>query len=94
MRRRRSLTGVELEPDFLMPVETDVNWEAESLPEEIAEPPEPPPPPAVIEEVVPVEPAPQPKARKPRAPKAGAKSGKRKTSTRRKTKEPAEDGED
>ena len=35
-----------------MPVETDVNWEAAELPEEIPEPEEPPPP-AVIEEVVP-----------------------------------------
>ena len=60
------------EPDVLMPVETDVNWEVEALPEEIPEPEEPPPP-AVIEEVVPVEPAPQPKPRKPRAPKAGSK---------------------
>jgi len=81
----------ELEPDFLMPAETDVNWEAPELPEEIAEPPEPPVI-AVIEEVVvaPVEPPPQPKPRKPRAPKAGAKSAKRKTPTRRKAKEPAE----
>ena len=81
----------ELEPDLLMPVETDVNWEAPDLPEEIAEPPEPPVV-AVIEEVVaaPVEPPPQPKPRKPRAPKAGAKNAKRKTPTRRKAKEPAE----
>jgi hypothetical protein len=84
----------ELEPDFLMPVETDVNWEAAELPEEIAEPPEPPVIP-VIEEVVaaPVEPPPQPKPRKPRAPKAGAKSAKRKTPTRRKAKEPAASSE-
>jgi len=81
----------ELEPDILMPVETDVNWEAAELTEEIAEPEEPPMV-AVMEEVVvgPVEPAPQPKPRKPRVPRAGAKGGKRKTSTRRKAKEPAE----
>jgi len=82
----------ELEPEFLMPVETDVNWEVEALPEEIAEPEEPAPP-VVVEEVVPVEPTPPPKTRKPRAPKAAAKGGKRKTSTRRKAKEPAEAGE-
>jgi uncharacterized LabA/DUF88 family protein len=82
----------ELEPEFLMPVETDVNWEVEALPEEIAEPAEPAPP-TVVEELGLVEPAPQPKTRKPRAPKAAAKTGKRKTSTRRKAKEPAEAGE-
>jgi len=83
----------ELEPDLLMPVETDVNWEAESIPpEEIAEPDEPPPP-VVVEELVLVEPTPQPKTRKPRSPKAGAKSVKRKNSTRRKTKEPGEASE-
>ena len=38
MRRRRSLNRLELEPELLMPVETDVNWEVEALPEEIAEP--------------------------------------------------------
>jgi uncharacterized LabA/DUF88 family protein len=81
---------LELESELLMPVETDVNWEAEAIPEEIPEPEEPPPP-AVVEEAVPVvEPTPQPKPRKTRAPKAGAKSGKRKASTRRKAKEPAE----
>jgi uncharacterized LabA/DUF88 family protein len=89
----------ELEAEILMPVETDVNWEVDALPEEIIEPAEPPPPPAVIEkvapieEVVPAEPPPQPKPRKRRAPKAAAKSGKRKTSTRRKAKEPAEASE-
>ena len=81
----------ELEPEFHMPVETDVNWEMEVLPEEVAEPVEPPP--TVIEEVAPVEPAPPPKPRKPRAPRAGAKAGKRKPSTRRKAKEPAEASE-
>ena len=75
------------EPEVLMSVETDVNWEAAELPEEIPEPEEPPPP-AVIEEVVLAPPAPQPKPRKPRAPKAAAKSGKRKTPARRKAKEP------
>jgi type IV secretory pathway VirB10-like protein len=83
----------ELEPELLMPVETDVNWEVEALPEEITEPAEPPPP-AVIEEVVPVESTPQTKPRKPRAPRAAAKSGKRKTSTRRKSKEPSEASEE
>ncbi len=85
----------ELEPDFLLPVETDVNWEVEALPEEIAEPTEPPAPaPAPGEDLVPAESAPQSKPRKPRAPKAGAKTSKRKPSTRRKTKEPAEAKED
>jgi uncharacterized LabA/DUF88 family protein len=81
--------GPEPEPDFLMPVETDVNWEAAELTEEIPEPEEPPAI-NVIEEVVivPVEPAAQPKARKPRAPKAGAKSTKRKTPAKRKAKGP------
>jgi len=85
-----------LEPEIHMPVETDVNWEMEELPgvlpEEIAEPPEPSPPP-VIEEAAPAEPAPPPKARKPRATKAGAKTSKRKTSTKRKAKEPEKAGE-
>jgi len=85
--------GPGLEPDPLMPVETDVNWEAEVFPEEIAEPDEPFPP-AGIDKVVAVEPTPQPKPHKPRAPKAGAKTGKRKTSTRRKAKEPAEASEE
>ena len=81
----------ELEPDLLMPVETDVNWEVEAVPEEAAEPVEPPPPPPpVVEELVLVEPTPQPKSRKPRTPKAGVKSVKRKTPTKRKPKEPAE----
>ena len=79
----------ELEPELLMPVETDVNWEVETAPEEIVELEEPAPP-AVGEEVVPVEPPLQAKPRKPRAPKTGTKSGKRKISTRRKPKEPAE----
>jgi uncharacterized LabA/DUF88 family protein len=82
----------EVEPNHLMPVETDVNWDVQDLPEEIIEPAEPPPP-VVVEEVVPQEPTPQPKPRKPRAPKAGAKTGKRKASTRRKAKEPAEANE-
>jgi uncharacterized LabA/DUF88 family protein len=82
----------DLEPEILLPVETDVNWEVEELPDEIVELEEPAPP-VVIEEVAPVEPPPQPKPRKPRAPRAGAKSGKRKTSTRRKAKEPAEPSE-
>jgi len=90
--------GVELEPELEpelgpeppMHVETDVIWESEELPEEIAEPPEPPSPPPVVEELVLVEPTPQAKARKPRASKVGAKTGKRKAPTRRKAKEPAE----
>jgi uncharacterized LabA/DUF88 family protein len=83
---------IELEPDLLMPVETDVNWELENLPEEIPELEELPPPP-VVEEAVPAEEAaPQPKPRKPRAPKSGAKP-KRKPATRRKVKEPAEASE-
>jgi hypothetical protein len=78
-----------LEHEFLMPVETDVNWESMELPEELPEP-DAPPVVEVIEEtlVAPVEPAPQPKTRKPRAPKAGAKTAKRKAPAKRKTKEP------
>ncbi|HTS71770.1 MAG TPA: NYN domain-containing protein [Terriglobia bacterium] len=79
-----------MEPEFQGPVETDVDWEVEVLPEETVEPPEPPPPPPVIEEVVPVEPPSPPKARKPRAAKAAAKGAKRKTTRRTKTKEPTE----
>jgi uncharacterized LabA/DUF88 family protein len=86
--------GPELEPDLLLPVETDVNWEVEALPEEIIEPAEPPTPvPAPAEDLVDAEAAPQSKPRKPRAPKAGAKTAKRKPSTRRKTKPPADTGE-
>ena len=76
------------EPE-LLPVETDVNWEAAEQAEEIAEREEPPVP-AVAEESVPAETAPQRKPRRARAPKAGAKSGTRRASARRKTKEPAE----
>jgi protein TonB len=86
--------GVEIEPELgpepPIHVETDVIWEPEELPEEIAEPPEPPSPPPVVEELVLVEPTPQAKARKPRASRAAAKSGKRKAPARRKAKEPAE----
>jgi len=84
-----------LEPDLITPVETDVNWESAELPEEIAEPPEPVPA-AVIEEVVAeVEAAPQRKARKPRAPKAAAKTTtKRKAPARRKAKEPEKSSEE
>jgi hypothetical protein len=78
----------ELAPDVLMPVETDVNWEAAELPEEIPEPEQPLPPAVIEEEIVVAPPAPQPKPRKPRAPRAAAKSGKRKTPSRRKAKEP------
>ena len=81
----------EIEADLLMPVETDVNWEVEALPDEIAEPTEPlPPPPLAVEDLVLVEPTPKPKSRKPRASKAGAKSSKRKTPAKRKAKEPEE----
>jgi hypothetical protein len=80
----------ELGPEPPMHVETHVIWESEELPEEIAEPPEPPSPPPVVEELVLVEPTLQAKARKPRTPRAAAKSGKRKAPTRRKAKEPAE----
>ena len=89
----------ELEQDFLLPVETDVNWEAMDLVEELPEPDVPlvaevteePVVVEVIEEVnaVPLEePAPPTKARKGRAPKAGAKTAKRKAPAKRKTKEP------
>jgi hypothetical protein len=85
----------ELEHEFLMPVETDVNWESMELPEELPEP-EASPLVEVIEEVVaePVEAAPQPKTRKPRAPKAGAKATKRKASAKRKTKEAEPQGKE
>jgi hypothetical protein len=78
-----------IEAEFLMPVETDVNWEAQEIPEEIPEPDEPPAP-AVVPEAAPVEEAPPVrKAPRKRASKAGTKGGTRKASTRRKSKEPA-----
>jgi hypothetical protein len=78
----------ELESEPL-PVETDVHWEATEPAEEIVEPAEPPVPP-VVEEGAPVEAPPQRKPRKPRATKAGTKSGARKAPPRRKAKEPVE----
>jgi hypothetical protein len=80
----------ELDQDFLLPVETDVNWEAAEVPEDIPEPEEPPPPPIVIEEVVAAEPAPEHKPRKARVSKAGAKATKRKAPSKRKPKETTE----
>jgi len=81
----------EIEPDFLMPVEADVNWDAEIPPEEITELPEPapaPPPVAIDSGEAPVQlPSPS-KPRKPRGPRAGAKAPRRRASTRRKAKEP------
>jgi uncharacterized LabA/DUF88 family protein len=79
----------ELEQDFLMPVETDVNWEAMELQEQFPET-DAPAAVEVIEEALdsPAEPAPQPKTRKPRATKAGAKTTKRKAPAKRKAKEP------
>jgi hypothetical protein len=80
----------ELEHEFLMPVETDVNWESMELPEEHLEPDTPPVVIEVIEEVVaaPAELAPQPKPRKGRTPKSGAKTtAKRKAPAKRKAKE-------
>ncbi len=91
--------GIEpdIEADLQLSVETDVNWDAHEPVEEFPEPETLPPPPAplavVTEEVVTAvaaEPAPAPKARKPRAAKAGAKGTKRRPSSRRKTKGPAE----
>jgi len=79
--------GPELESE-LLPVETDVNWEVEVLPEETTELEEAPPAP-VLEEDAAKESAPAPKARKARAPKAGAKTAKRKAAPRRKHKEAA-----
>jgi uncharacterized LabA/DUF88 family protein len=78
----------ELEHDFLLPVETDVNWESMDLPEELPDP-EAPAPVELPEEasVAPTEPAPQPKTRKPRATKAAAKTTKRKAPAKRKAKE-------
>ncbi len=95
-----------IEPDLLSTVEADVDWESEIAAEEISAPPEPPaatpeppaappeppapPPPPVAVEEGPAEPAVQAKPRKSRAAKAGTKSAKGKTTTRRrKTKEPA-----
>jgi uncharacterized LabA/DUF88 family protein len=85
----------ELEHEFLMPVETDVNWEAMELPEELPEP-EASPVVEAIEEVVgaSVEAAPPSKTRKPRAPKAGAKATKRKAPAKRKTKEAEPQGKE
>jgi len=89
----------EIEPDLLMPVETDVSWEAVDLPEEIIEFSEPsslpePPLPALAEPASGApESSPSAKTRKPRATKSGAKSAKRKTPARRKSKEPAGPGE-
>ena len=85
----------ELEHEFLMPVETDVNWELMELPEELPEP-EASPVLEVIEEAVaaPVEAAPQAKTRKPRAPKAGAKATKRRAPAKRKTKEAEPQGKE
>ena len=86
-----------LEPEPFAVVETDVNWEAAEQPEEIAEPePEPAltPAPAVAEPAAPAaeEPGAPRKTRKPRATKPRAKAATRRTSTRRKAKEPAEEG--
>ena len=76
----------ELELDFHIPVETDVNWEAVEPVEEIPEPEEPAAP-LVTDEVAVVEHVPQPKPRKPRVSKTGAKTSKRKFPAKRKTKE-------
>ena len=88
-------TSVVVEQDFLMPVETDVNWESAELPDDIAEP-EAPNVVAIIEEPAEalVEGAPQRKLRKPRVSKAGTKTAKRKSPARRKSKsaEKAPDG--
>jgi uncharacterized LabA/DUF88 family protein len=85
----------ELEHEFLMPVETDVNWEAMELPEELPEP-EASPVVEAIEEAVgaSVEAAPPTKTRKPRAPKAGVKAAKRKAPAKRKTKEAEPQGKE
>jgi uncharacterized LabA/DUF88 family protein len=81
--------GLEAEPD-LISVETDVNWEAQQVPEEVSEPAEPPPPVAAeAAQVVAAEPSSQPKARRPRSSKGATKTGKRKNPTRRKSKETA-----
>jgi uncharacterized protein (TIGR00288 family) len=75
----------------VLPVETDVNWEAVELPEEPIEHHEPVVP-IVVEEALPVEAAPAPKTRKPRAPRSGTKARAKKPSSRRKPKEPAGEG--
>jgi uncharacterized LabA/DUF88 family protein len=74
------------EPD-IMPVETDVDWEAVVLPEESVEYQEPVTA-AAVAEVVPVEGVPAPKPRKARAPRSGTKTATRKASPRRKPREP------
>ena len=77
--------GPEVEQDFLLPVETDVNWESAELAEETPEA-EAPAVGAIVEEGgASAEPEPQPKTRR-RATKAGAKAAKRKSPAKRKTK--------
>jgi hypothetical protein len=86
-----------LEAEFL-PIETEVDWEIQEQSDEVPEPaPEPvmeapapealPPPPAVAAEGV-AEAPPERKPRRTRAAKAGTKTTTRKTSSRRKPKEP------
>ncbi len=79
----------EMEAELPLPVETDVTWDAAALPDDVAEIEEPAAP-VVLEEIVAEEPASGPKTRKPRASKTGTKTTRRKTSARRKAKEPEE----
>lgn len=78
--------GRELE---LLPVETDVNWEAAEQAEETGER-EGTPVAATVGEAAAAETAPQRKPRRVRTAKAGTKSGTRRASARRKPKEPVE----
>jgi uncharacterized protein (TIGR00288 family) len=75
-----------------IPAEVDVTWDdAVSARDEAAEEEQPSAgaAPMVIEEAAPVQEAPVRKARKPRAPRASAKTGTRRASPRRKPKEPS-----
>ncbi len=87
--------GQEVEPgleqatesDFQMPVETDVNWESMEAHEEHGEPDAPTMEGSAEEPTIATEDAAsQRKTRRPRAPKAGAKTTKRKAPAKRKTK--------
>lgn len=80
---------LEMEADLPLSVETDVSWDAAALPDDVAEAEEPSAP-VIIEGSVAEEPAPEPKTRKSRASKTGTKTPRRKTSTRRKAKDPEE----
>ncbi len=79
----------EITPDLPLPVESDVSWEVAAPPDDVAEI-DAPVAPVAIEEIAAEEPAPEPKTRKSRAAKTGAKSPRRRAATRRKTKDAEE----